>query len=292
MSDALIYALAANLFFSLGTIYFTQYSLQFGALRFNTFKAMIALVMFGLSLCFFPLSAFPNLKGIILLSLSGFIGLAIGDICLFSAFKEIGPARTLTLFGLRPMMMGILTMLFFDEKLLAKDTYPTIFFILCLLVFARENYRANKSWGMKGITLAVLGVFLDTVGIVLTRIVFDEHTLMTTFHANFIRTGFAVIALQLICFVRYKEVFYVKNELMQKDIKILLTPIIGTFVALIFFIQAIKTGNLVIVSAIGVTGPIFASVFESIRDKQLPSKHLLLALLFFVLGMGLRFILS
>mgnify|MGYP000406079510 CR=1 FL=1 len=288
MTEALLFAILANLCFSTGSLFFTKYSRAFGALKFNTFKAQIALICFAITILFFPFEHFPNTKGITYLALSGLIGLAIGDIFIFNAFKKIGPARTLTLFGLRPLMMAILTNIVLNSPFKNEDIYPSLFFILCLVVFARENYQKNKSWELAGLLWGVLGVFLDSTGVLLTRIVFDENPLMTTFHANIIRTAFAVFLLMIICLIRYKSVRVIPIKVALKDKLLIFTPILGTYIALIFFIQAIKTGNLIIVSAVGVTGPIFASTLECLYNKSRPSKHLLLALLLFIIGMVLR----
>ena len=288
MTDAIVFALLANLCFSTGSLFFTKYSRIYGALKFNTFKAQIALLFFSLSILFFPLSHFPNSTGILYLALSGMLGLAIGDIFIFNAFKVIGPARTLTLFGLRPLMIAILTHLFMGSPFKNEDIYPSIFFIICLLIFASENYQKNKSWELSGLLWGLIGVFLDSSGVILTRIVFNANELMTTFHANFIRTFFAVIVLMIICLIRYRTFRIIPIKDALEDKKLFFTPILGTFIALIFFIQAIKSGNLIIVSAVGVTGPIFASTLECLYKKEYPSRHLLIALLFFILGMGLR----
>lgn len=288
MTEAILYALLANLCFSSGSIFFTKYSRQFGALKFNTFKAQIALVCFLITILFFPMSGFPPLKGISLLGLSGLLGLAIGDIFIFNAFKIIGPARTLTLFGLRPLMMAFLTNIFLDAPFKGQDIYPSLFFILCLIVFASENYQKNKSWELSGLAWGLMGVFLDSTGVLITRIVFDENPLMTTFHANVIRTFFAVLLLVSICFIRYRSFTIIPIKIAIKDKILLFTPVLGTYLALLFFIQAVKTGNLIIVSAVGVTGPLFASTLECLYNKEKPSKHLLIALVLFILGMLLR----
>lgn len=288
MTDAILYALLANLCFSTGSLFFTKYSRIYGALKFNTFKAQIALLFFTGAVLFFPIANFPDTKGISYLALSGILGLAIGDIFIFNAFKEIGPARTLTLFGLRPLMIAVLTNLIMDSPFKNEDIYPSFFFIICLLIFASENYQQNKSWQLSGLLWGLIGVFLDSSGVILTRIVFDENLAMTTFHANFVRTFFAVITLLIICFLRYRTFKIIPIQDAIKDKKLFFTPILGTFLALIFFIQAIKSGNLIIVSAVGVTGPIFASTLECIFKKEYPSKHLIIALLFFIIGMGLR----
>jgi drug/metabolite transporter (DMT)-like permease len=288
VSDAIIYALLANICFSSGSILFTSYSRKFGALKFNTFKAFIALFFFASTLPFYPLEYFPDQKGIIYLALSGLIGLAIGDIFIFNAFKLLGASRTLTLFGLRPLMIAVLTFFVFSSPFKSEDIYPSYFFILCLVVFAKENQQQSKSWGLKGLLIGLLGVLMDSTGVILTRIIFDENPTMTTFHANFIRTLSAVIVLHTICFIRFKSFTTIKLTEGKKDPKLIFAPILGTFIALIFFIQAIKSGNLIIISAIGVTGPIFASTLESFIQKQKPSKYLILALILFSMGMLLR----
>jgi drug/metabolite transporter (DMT)-like permease len=288
MTIALIYALLANLTFSSGSILFTKYSRIYGALKFNTYKASLALICFFAALIFYPLSHFPNEKGIILLAISGISGLAVGDIFLFTAFKHIGAARTLTLFSFRPIIIALLNYLVLDLPIKNEDSIPTLFFILCLFIFAKESYSKSKQWDLAGISLGLLGVLLDSVGVFLTRIVFDENSSMTTFHANFVRTLFAVIVLHLIILVRYKKINIIPIRDIFQDKVLFASPIVGTFIALLFFIQAIKTGSLIVISAIGITGPIFASLIECFINKEKPSAYLIWAFIFFILGMLMR----
>jgi len=288
MHESIIYALLANLCFSTGSIYFTKYSRQYGALKFNTFKAQIALFFFFLSIFFFPMSYFPALEGLTLLAISGILGLAIGDVFLFKAFKTIGASRTLTLFSLRPIFIALITYFIWHEPLKPEDTYPTLFFLMCLFIFASENYKKTKTWDLTGICFAILGVLLDSSGVILTRIVFDNNPLMTSFHANLVRTLFAVLVLAVFCLYKNKSLKTIPLKDISIDYKLIMTPILGTFIALMFFIQAIKTGSLIIISAIGITGPIFASFLESVILKERPSKYQVWALIIFVLGMLLR----
>lgn len=288
MSSAIIFALLANITFSTGSILFTKYSRIYGALKFNTYKASLALIFFSIVILFYPISYFPDQKGISLLAISGISGLAIGDIFLFSAFKHIGAARTLTLFSFRPIIIALLNFFILDLPIKNEDSIPTVFFILCLFIFAKESYTKSKQWDVMGFILGLFGVVLDSVGVFLTRIVFDENTLMTTFHANFVRTIFAVIVLHAIIFFRYRKIEVIPISHIKKDKILFLSPILGTFVALLFFIQAVKTGSLIIISAIGITGPIFASLIESIINKERPSYYLIWALYFFILGMLTR----
>src|SRR5690606_26087846 len=58
----------------------------------------------------------------------------------------------------------------------------------------------------------------------------------------------------------------------------------GTFLSLTLYFKAVQTGHLASVTSVAITAPFFATLFECLYHKKLPSKYLLLALAQFVVG--------
>ena len=129
---------------------------------------------------------------------------------------------------------------------------------------------------------------LDAVGIVLARMAFDQDPGLEVFNMNFFRSLAAVSILFPYLVFRNNTAKTIGLEDIKQHYGLVLAPIFGTFIALSFYIQAVKTGSLMLVTAIGVTGPLISGFFEFVIDKIRPTKSFLFALLLFIIGMGLR----
>lgn len=280
------YALLANISFALAIIFYTSLSKEVSVLWTNAFKAAFAFVAFLLTITLLlgwnPIS----LKSLGVFLFSGAIGLAIGDLFLLKAFTLIGPARTMILFGFQPLILGAVAYFFFDQDLPINRLIAVLFLIACLIVFSLEQYRTSKEWGFKGILFAFMGMTLDAGGILLTRYAFDESPELHAFEGNFYRclgalAGFFVLhysyaRIQL--FKRFQNLSH-KNKIL-----ILLSSLLGTYLSLGFYLEAVRVGHLASISAIAITGPFFAAFFESLYHKKWPTKYFAFAFALFLVG--------
>lgn len=285
------YAFGGNIAFALATIYFTHFSRSISATFTNFLKAFVALFLFALTISLTSGWHSIELGSVGLLLLSGLIGLNIGDQFLFNAFKEIGPGRTLILFGFHPLLMTIFGKIFFSQEIDQYKLFAILFFILCLITFSIENFKVNKSFGIKGILFALCGMGLDAVGLVMTRYSFDSSPQMTSFEGNFYRTVGAVIGFAILTLFIRKQ-YFVKTFMQQKNKdkrNLLIGCFLGTYIALGLYLKAIQTGHLATISAISITGPLMATIFECFILKKRPSFYLYIAFIFFLLGSSFLF---
>ncbi len=285
-----IFALLANLFFSFSSLFFGRFSQRLGSTWMNTLKASIALIGFG-SLCvFFVDWASPTQYQMVLFFISGFIGLGIGDIFLLQAFATLGPARTLVLFSFQPMIFIFVDSYVFNYELSANNYTAIGIFITCLALFTYENRNPNKSWAFTPLLFALIGIALDGVGIFMTKEAFASEPAIDSIQANFIRTAGAVIFYVLLNFVRPIHLIKKFNTLDRKlKFQAIGISVLGTFLSLLCYLQALKLGAASVVTAITVTGPIFSTLWESFLDKKKPTKVLYLCLVMFLVAFYLNF---
>jgi len=135
----------------------------------------------------------------IVLSLSGLVGFALGDLCLFRAFVEIGSRLSLLLMSLVPAFTALLAWLALGESLAGRDLLGmalTIAGIAWVVLERRPGGRAELPRPrLAGILLGLGGAVGQTVGLVLSKIA------VATYHplpANQIRilagiAGFLVV---------------------------------------------------------------------------------------------------
>ena len=113
-----IAALTAAFLWAASTEVFGQLGKQIPPLFLNFFKALMAIALILLTLIFKP-EGFQNIsaKPVILLLLSGLIGLGLGDTAYFLALNRLGARRTLLIETLAPALTALGALVFLGEDL-------------------------------------------------------------------------------------------------------------------------------------------------------------------------------
>ena len=293
--EAYIYTLCANFCFALGAIVFTEFSNKLGHLWMNKYKALVAFACFFVASVFSQQLIFPGKIIFLLLILSGFLGLGIGDTLILKSFTNMGPGRTLLIFGFQPAFLGILGYFFLGQSLQKGHLVGILFCILCLIILSIESRKTNMVFSLKYVFVAMSGIFFDSFGVMISRYCFESNENLSSFNVNFYRIFGAVIAYLIISKRASKNNKMIKTFLKltkQEKIKATVGAFLGTFISLSFFLKAIQVGNLAVVSAVSLTGVIFSSGFECIGKKKLPSKYFVIALACFFVGMYFVFTLK
>lgn len=288
MTEFLTYAsvLGSNISFAGSTVVFSHFSKNVSVLWVNCTKSLVTWLCFLISISIFigwhPIHFSP----LSLLLLSGFIGLNISDILLLKAFTIIGPGRTLVLFSFQPIILGLAGYFLFGQMINPGKLLSIFFMIACLLVFIQERKNETGRWQFTGFIEAFLGVLLDATGIILTRMAFDQAGNLTPFEGCFYRFSGALLGFVVISFF-LKPINLYGNfiSLSKKEKTIMISAcLIGTYLSSILYLSALKYAHLASISALAITGPIFASVGECVVTRKKPSKYLIVAFLLFIVG--------
>ncbi len=284
--NPLYFALSATLCFSYASTIFTEFARKVSPFWMNTFKAFVALIAFIISILVLNIWMLPTPMTTGALLLSGCIGLMIGDIFMLKAMARLGASRMLMIFGLQPFLLGIGGYFFFQQHFSLFNLLGLVFMTLCLYTISLEHFKKNGSWQLDGLIAGLIAIVLDGVGIFLTRFAFENSKGISAIEVNAIRCVGAVIGFLLIYFFKEKITFTSTWKKFKRDekIRIVLGSLLGTFFSLILYLTAVSRGKLSIISAVTVTGPMFASVFESVRYKRLPNVYTVIAFLFFLSG--------
>ena len=114
-----IAAIITSLCFSITSTLFTLAGQKVGSVVVNRTRLGIAVVFIigAHFLLRIPLPSEIETERLIWLSLSGIIGLVLGDSALFQAFILIGPRISMLLMGLTPVLAAILAWIFLGEQL-------------------------------------------------------------------------------------------------------------------------------------------------------------------------------
>lgn len=170
-----IAALLTSVCFSITAVIFAQASRQVGAPITNRIRLVIALIyLMGINLVLFgqplPLDAGPERW--VWLSLSGIIGLALGDLFLFRAYADIGPRLGMLLMSLAPVIGAVVAWVFFGETLRLGQIAGiaiTLIGIAWVITARPTNGAAQQGAHGRGIVFGVLAATGQAVGLVLSK---------------------------------------------------------------------------------------------------------------------------
>jgi drug/metabolite transporter (DMT)-like permease len=278
-------AIAANLSFSTASMVFSLYARRFSSMWINQVKVFTAFVAFVLAMFvsqkMVSIGAYPT----VMLLLSGFAGLCIGDIFLFRSFATLGASRSLVLYSFQPLMLGIYGYFFLSQFFTLNQTLAVICMIICIFIFMLERNRSTGSWDMKSFMWAFMGITLDAIGIMLTRSAYEAEPTLETFQVNVIRCLGALIGFLMISPKSYGIVLKDMIALRKREQSLLIASgICGCFLSLTLYLAALKYAHVGTLTSIAITGPVWVSMLECAYYKRWPNKYLLGAFAFFLTG--------
>lgn len=257
----------------------------------NTIKALVALISFSLVVLLSSGPTSLHLAAILPFMISGALGLGIGDWFLLNAFREIGPGRTMILFGFQPLIFGFFGWTLFGQVVPLHKFWGILFFVFCLLTLSRESFRIDRSYGVKGLSFAFAGMFLDASGAMISRYLFDQNPELTVFEGNLYRCLGALFVFSFLSL--WRPMNFVGTWKLQSEkgkLMLIFGSLLGTFISLSLYLKALQSAHLASLSGVAITGSLFTAALECLIKRQWPSRSLLLAFSFFLVGMG--FILS
>jgi len=286
MNPVYLLALGSNLGFALASQAYAHFSKKVSSAWMTYVKTMGAFFLFFICILIFGKFHPIDNTSIALFFLSGLFGLGAGDFFLLKSYSLMGTGRTLMLFAFQPLFIGVIAYYFLGQKTELKNIWAILFFIFCILTFSLESFKKKGHWETKGILIALSAIFLDGIGVIITRYAFDHNPVITSFEGNFYRCIGAILFFST--WTLFRPIHLRKNFLSQdgKSKFLLIGAVfLGTFLSLALYLQAIKMAHLASLSGIAITGTIFANLFECLIEKKWPSKYLWIAFSFFLMGM-------
>jgi drug/metabolite transporter (DMT)-like permease len=190
-------ALATSFFFAMTALIFTKTGRMVGSQVTNRMRltfALLYLVILNLILFREPLPFSADSSRWIWLSLSGIIGLSLGDAFLFQALVSVGARLGSLLLSLAPIFGSIIAWLFFGEVLTVWQITGIVLALagIAWVVIAHEEPPDTpRGHTRRGVFFGVLAALGQAVGLVLSKQgMFGE---FSPFQANAIRMLAAVI---------------------------------------------------------------------------------------------------
>ena len=255
-------ALATSLMFSFGSTFFTFAGRQLGAMVVNRTRLVMTVllliathwVVIGAP---FPFQAEPDRW--LWLSLSGVVGLVLGDFFLFRAFVSVGPRISMLMMSLAPVIAALQAWLFLDEVMSLGQIAGIMITIggIAWVVLERNGADNAKSRDYtRGILYGLGGALGQASGLVLAKNGLGGE--FSAISGNLIRMIAATIVLWLITFFQ-KEASQTLQILIKNRRGVMFTlggAIFGPFLGVSFSLLSVQHAEIGVASTLMALPPV------------------------------------
>ena len=267
-----ISALAVAVCWTLSALFFEKAGSRIGSLAVNVIRLMTAIVLLGFGAWitrgfFFPTDA--TLHQWFWLSLSGFIGFFLGDLCLFHSYSIIGSRMAALVMTLAPPITVGVGYLFLGERLSFQQIAGITIIvggILIAMLGKEKGEKLNFKVPLKGFLFALGGATGQALGLILSKKGIGDYDAMSATQIRAITGGISFIL--LVTFLRRWG--SIRQGVSDKTgMKFVLSgslfgPVIGVALSL-FAIQHTKAG---VAAALMGLVPIFIILPSAIMFKE------------------------
>jgi drug/metabolite transporter (DMT)-like permease len=213
-------ALATAVCWSFTAIFFSEAGRRIGSFRVNCIRLLFAVAIYTVVLLVTTGRIFPedlNLDQVLILALSGLIGLVIGDGCGFKALVMIGPRLTTLLWGTAPIMAVVIAWILLGERLDMVHmagiavTIGGVSWVVSERRFNKQNHfnlsadHPDSGTMLKGVLLGLMAAFGQAAGLVLSKhAMLDAGGTLDALPASFLRMLSSAIMIWLFAALRGK----------------------------------------------------------------------------------------
>ncbi|MBN1593275.1 MAG: DMT family transporter [Candidatus Coatesbacteria bacterium] len=265
-----IYAILSGLFWAMAVCLFKKGGSQMPPITLNLFKNIIGVFLFAISLPIVGQPLFIDVPAYdyLMLILSGFIGMTLGDTVFFAALKRVGASLWAIVTAFYAPSVILMAYIVLDERL------PALGFIgIAMIVFAIVLASTKKSDRIEfdknrliGVGLGILSLLLMAAGIVMMKPILDRSPLWWAIQIRLIGATFSLFVIVLLSPKRRE---LLRAMLPDKHWKYIVPgSIIGPYFALGFWIAGFKYTLAGIAAILNQLNMVFIFVFAWLFLKE------------------------
>lgn len=289
-------ALSAAILWSFGSFIFTFTSKKMGSMQLNISRLSFASILLIITIIVFRIPFDVTLEQTILLVISGFIGLVLGDTFLFKAFVEVGPRVGMIIMSGNPALGAILAFIILGEILDIKDIIGILIALTGIFIVVSESDHSEKRFSikhinLKGLLYGFLAALGQAVGLIIAKMAFAKGDI-NGFVAPFIRIFSSVILFLPIIFILKKQFNPFKLFRIEKQVfkYVIIGSIIGPYLGISLSFIAIKHTSIGVASTLLSLVPIIMLPIGHFIYKEKISKVAIIGAFVSVIGCILLFI--
>ena len=259
-------ALAASFLWAAASILYSRIGRQITPVRMNLLKNVLAAGMLIITLwfgggLFYGVDSFA----LLLLLISGAVGIGLGDTAYFHALKTIGPRRSLLVMILSPPITGVIALVFLDEQL-SSGAWAGIFLTVIGVSWVISERVSGSGFDsqniLRGIYFGFLAALAQAVGAILSHAVF-LHTNLSPMRSAFLRVigGILIGAAWMLVVKSTEDTHFRPGHSIRLWLKIGFAVFIGTYLALWLQQVSLKFAAAGIAQTLFATSPLFVIPF-------------------------------
>lgn len=267
-----------------GTVVFERIGKVVPYVGITFLKGVLSIILMLLLLCFTGGLQPIGWREFAFLSLSGIIGIAVGDSLFFKSLQDLGAKTQVVFFLLGQILTMVLSLLILGELLsIGQYIGATILLIgIVVVVWGKQEAHPNK---MHGIVCGILSILCFSCSSIMIKVaITDVNVVTATFYRMVFGTiftlGFGVAAKQLISWVMPLKDFRISALL-------LLNVIVITYGGFLLSMVAIKYITVSLASILGTMEPVFVLVFAFLINKERIKKQELIGTAITIVGLYL-----
>ena len=285
LTTALLWAISATVYSILGQ--------TIPPLLLNLYKGVIAIVLILVTL-FLGNNIFSaiELKSLVILLISGAIGIGLGDTAYFSTLNYLGPRKTLLLETLAPPMAALLGSLFLGE-LLSFAPWCGIFLTILGVIWVigeqtRERITAQQNL-FPGINWGLLAAFCQASGAILSRYALVDSNIIPLESALLRLIGGTIFVLFLLLKYQSNYQYFPAQKWSMKLMGVIfLTAFMSTYLGIWLQQTAFKFSPAGIAQTLLATSPLFVIPIAACLGEKISLRSLLGAVISLI-GIGILF---
>lgn len=216
------------------------------------------------------------------LSLSGIIGISLGDSLFFKSLQDLGAKVQVIFFLLGQIFTMVLSLLLLGELLSLEQYIGAVVLLtgIVIVIWGKQDNHPNKG---RGFVCGLLSILCFSVSAIMVKMVIAEVEVITaTFYRMLFGTiftlGFGVVGKQLPSWIKP-----------LKDKRLLILFILNVFVitygGFLLSMVAIKLISVSLVSVLGTTEPVFVLLFAYLINKEKITKQEVIGTMITLIGL-------
>jgi drug/metabolite transporter (DMT)-like permease len=288
-------ALCVAFLWGLAAVIWTVAGEKISATELNLIKVVIASGLVGLTLVLTRIAYVPlSTLNLALMSLSGLIGIGLGDVALFAAFQRIGPTRTSMIKLLSPLFVSLVAFFSLGEKLGVVDLVGMAITILGIILVVSERLphsQETPSRFWEGVGLALLATLAEVIGVNFSHQVLVQ-TAIDPLWGTFLRLVSAAVFLALwVLLTRQRVGSWLQTSDSSRLVKLIGTGVFcGTFIGLWLQQTVLKTTAAGVAQTFFSASPLFILLIQAAVQRRWPSSRALGGVFVSMAGIALIFL--
>jgi drug/metabolite transporter (DMT)-like permease len=287
-------ALLTALLWSGSALIFAHVSARINPLQVNIIRLVLGLTyLLGVILVFrFDVELTRSQIGY--LSVSGVIGLALGDTFLFKAFKELGARLSMLVMSLAPAFAAVLAWAIINDGLSFLGVcgmLVTVGGVALVVMHQSPSGQTRQRWDVRGLLFALLAAVGQGVGLVFAKMAFNEQPL-NGFVATAIRIAASLVILipGSIAVGRFENPVGTVATDRKAFVLIAAGSILGPFLGIAFSLIAVANTSVGVAAAIMGTVPVIMLPMVKVVHKEHLTRHAVAGALLATAGVTILFL--